>query len=70
MTNGQKIREARKSAGLTQKDIYEWLSIPIRTIQDWEYGVNKPSDWVTNLIIQKIEDEGEAYKANGFDMYR
>ncbi len=65
MTNGERIRLARKSAGLTQKDMFEWLSIPIRTIQDWEYGINKPSDWATDLIVEKIEKEGELYKTVG-----
>ncbi len=64
MSNGDKIRRARKEAGLTQKDIFEWLSIPIRTIQDWEYGINKPTDWATDLIVEKIEREGKDYKSS------
>ncbi len=70
MTNGERIRLARRSAGLTQQDMYDWLSIPVRTIQDWEYGVNKPSDWVTELLLEKIEREGNNYKTIIKSVYR
>ncbi len=69
LSNGEKIRQARKSAGLTQRDMFDWLDIPIRTIQDWEYGINKPSDWATNLILDKIERESDSYKSDTKRIY-
>ena len=50
-----KIRKARESAGLTQADLSAWLGIPKRTLENWEQGSRKPSPWLENLIVEKIE---------------
>ncbi len=39
-TSSNKIKEARLKAGLTQKAAAEYLEMPLRTFQDWEYGSN------------------------------
>ena len=49
------IRKARKTAGFTQKEMSEYLGIPLRTIENWEMGVNSPSKWAEKLIIEKLE---------------
>lgn len=49
------IRKARKAAGFTQREMSEYLGIPLRTIENWEMGVNSPSPWAERLIIEKIE---------------
>ncbi len=38
----QKLKEARKSAGLSQKDVYEWLGISQSTFSSWETGKSSP----------------------------
>lgn len=63
MNLGAQIQAARKSAGLTQRDLYEWLRIPVRTLQDWESGRNTPSEWATLLIVEKIERDGSNWKS-------
>ena len=49
-----KLKEARLSAGLTQKSMSEKTGIPMRTIGDWETGHRRPSDWVAALVIEKL----------------
>jgi DNA-binding XRE family transcriptional regulator len=48
------IKEARIRACMTQKQLSELLGIPSRTIEDWEAGIRKPSDYVEKLAIQEI----------------
>ena len=48
------IKEARKAAGLTQKQMHEKLGIPLRTIENWEGGKNKCPAWAEKLIIEKL----------------
>ena len=49
------IREARTSIGLTQKQLSGITGVPLRTIQNWEGGQRKCPDYVTKLIIEKLE---------------
>lgn len=50
-----KIKEARLKANLTQDGMAEKLSIPIRTIQDWEAGRRTPPEYVEKLVIAELE---------------
>jgi DNA-binding transcriptional regulator YiaG len=50
-----KIREARKAAGLSQRRMAEVMGIPQRTIENWEAGVNDPPEYVERLIVQELE---------------
>lgn len=52
MTNA--IKEARKAAGLTQKQMSELLNIPKRTIEDWDAGKSYPKPWVEALLLEKL----------------
>lgn len=36
--------------GKVPEDLQKDLHIPKRTIENWIYGVNKPSDYVVNMI--------------------
>lgn len=55
MKSNDKIKAARKDAGLTQKRMSELLNIPLRTIEDWERGVREPADWAAALIVEKLQ---------------
>lgn len=46
MMTMNKYREARKAAGLTQKEMADIFGIPKRTIGNWETEVNAPAEWV------------------------
>lgn len=49
------IKEARKAAGLTQKEMADLLGIPKRTIEDWDSGKAMPPEWAERLIVEKLE---------------
>ena len=38
----QKLKKAREAAGLTQKDICNWLNIKQPRISGWETGISEP----------------------------
>lgn len=50
-----KIKEARLKANLTQENMAKKMSIPIRTIQDWEAGRRTPPEYVERLVIAELE---------------
>lgn len=50
-----RIKEARKAANLTQRQMSEAFDIPLRTIEDWEAGKRTPPSYVEKLIIEKLE---------------
>ena len=51
----KKLREARKAAGLTQRDVYEWLGTGQSTFSAWETGQGEPSIEVFLRLCQKYE---------------
>lgn len=42
MTTGQRIKEARKAAGMTQKDLAEKLGLAYQTLAQWENNLRNP----------------------------
>ena len=56
------IRQARINAGLTQKELAEWLKIPQRTIESWDCGRRNPPEWAELLILEKIERDAHLLK--------
>ncbi len=53
--NENKIKSARLDAGMTIKEMAEYLGAPYRTIQDWNNGTRKPPEWIADLVIEKIK---------------
>ena len=47
-----RIKEARKSAGITQEEMSKLFGIPKRTIGNWETGERKPAKYVEDLIVE------------------
>lgn len=61
------IRQVILDSGLNTKEIWEWLGIPIRTIEGWMSGKRKPPEWSEKLLIEKFstlkgEHNGKDYK--------
>lgn len=52
------IKELREMTGLSQKRFADFLGIPVRTIQNWETGVNQCADYLVSLIEYKLKNEG------------
>lgn len=51
----EKLREARKAAGLTQQGMADWMEIPFRTIQQWEGGQRMPPPYVQRLVLNELQ---------------
>lgn len=50
-----KLQEARKAAGLSQKDVYTWLGVSQSTFSSWETGKSEPSIPVFLQLCAKYE---------------
>lgn len=50
------IKEARKAAGLTQKQFSELFDppIPLDTVKNWDSGKAYPPAWAEGLILEKL----------------
>ena len=53
---GNKIRRLRENAGLTRRGLCERLSIPYRTLQEWETGRRTPPGYVIKLLNIYIKE--------------
>ena len=49
------IKELRQRYSLTQRALSELTGIPKRTIECWEGGQRKPSEWAVKLITFYVE---------------
>lgn len=49
----QQLKAARKRAGLTQRDVYQWLGIRQSTFSAWETGQSEPSVGVFLQLCQR-----------------
>ena len=59
------IKELREMTGLTQEEFgKQMFGIPRRTVQSWEIGDRKPTEYVRGLIQYKVESE-KREKENG-----
>ncbi len=53
------IRKARLEAKLTQQEMSEKMSIPKRTIEEWERNNRKPPEYVERLVIAELQRIGK-----------
>ena len=53
MTTGQRIKEARKKAGLTQKELGEKLGVAYQTLAQWENDLRNPKYETLQRIDRK-----------------
>lgn len=52
-----RIKQLREKTGLSQKAFGDKFGIPLRTVQNWEYGVNDIPDYLLRLIEQEVESK-------------
>lgn len=62
MNEINKMKYIRGLTNLTQVEFSKKYNIPIRTIQDWESGKRKWSDYVLELLEFKVRFEKEILK--------
>ena len=56
MTPQDRFKALRKRSGFTQKGFAERFNIPIRTIQNWEYGINEAPEYLLDLIETSVAE--------------
>ena len=49
------IKEKREEIGLSRAEMARRTEIPIRTLENWESGVNHPPAWAEKLIMKELE---------------
>ena len=47
----------RKKTGMNRREFAEYFGIPYRTVQDWELGNRKMTEYLFRLIAYKLEME-------------
>ena len=52
------IKELRKATGMTQKAFAEYFGISKRAIESWEGGKRQCPEYLLNLMIHKLKNEG------------
>lgn len=52
------IKEIRLTTGMNRKQFAEYFGIPYRTVEDWESGKAKCSEYLMELIVYKLKKEG------------
>jgi predicted nucleotidyltransferase len=48
------LKSLRKNLKYSQQEISNLIGIPLNTLQNWEQNVRKPSEWVLNLMMDRI----------------
>lgn len=51
------IKEIRQATGLSQVRFCQYYGIPRRSLEDWEYGKNKPADYLINLLWRAVQED-------------
>ena len=59
MEDKERLKELRKELGLSQAKFAERFKIPLRTIQDWEYGKREIRGYIIDMMCRIIELEKE-----------
>lgn len=49
------LRELRETMGLNRREFAEMYGIPVRTIEDWEYGKRKMPVYLLRLLAYKVK---------------
>ena len=54
-TFAEKLKAAKKAAGMTQQKMADLMRIPKRTIEEWERGNNVPPEYVQRFVLNELE---------------
>lgn len=53
----KRIKELRKSIGMSRKEFSEHTGIPVRTLEDWEAARRTPPEYIPRLIAYQLKFE-------------
>ena len=51
----ERLKTARKAAGLTQQGMADRTLIPFRTLQQWEGGQRTPPPYVQRFVLNELD---------------
>lgn len=51
----ERLKAARKAAGMTQHEMADRTLIPFRTVQQWEGGQRTPPPYVQRFVLNELE---------------
>ena len=51
----ERLKAARKAAGLTQQSMADQMLIPKRTIEEWDRGNRTPPPYVQRFVLNELE---------------
>lgn len=51
------LKRLRLEAGFSRPQAADFLEVPLRTLENWEYGINNPAEYVINPILEKLLDK-------------
>lgn len=54
------IKEIRQLTGLSAQKFGDKYKIPLRTIQNWEGGINKPPEYLVYLLERVVREDFKA----------
>lgn len=52
------IKQIHTLSAMTMKNFAEYFNIPYRTVQDWMAGQRKCPDYLLDLMLYKLKNEG------------
>ena len=58
-TFAQKLKAAKKAAGMSQQKMADEMLIPKRTIEDWERGIFEPPAYLQRFIFNELAARAE-----------
>lgn len=48
----------KEQSGMNLTQLSRYFNIPYRTLQNWEYGERKCPDYLLDLMVYKLKNEG------------
>lgn len=58
-TFAQKLKAAKKAAGMSQQKMADEMLIPKRTIEDWERGIFEPPAYLQRFVLNELAERAE-----------
>ena len=52
------FKEIREASGMARKAFGEYFGIPYRTVQNWELGERDCPEYLLDLMVYKLKNEG------------
>lgn len=55
MSFAEELKKYRNTAGLSKQTLAERMSIPLRTIEDWEAGRREPAEYLQGFVLKELK---------------